>query len=179
MVEMDVKLSRICPSCNNVIYYNNIYNLERAIKSNNFCRSCCTTIRNKTKNYTSKELNPLWKGYREIPYNWFSRYFLRGKKKNKRIGDIQIEDVYNIWIKQHKKCALSGVNIGFYDVFSSATNKHTNHSCSIDRIDSSKEYTIDNIQLVHKDINIMKNKYSQTYFIKMCKLIVEKEIKNK
>ncbi len=44
-------------------------------------------------------------------------------------------------------------------------------SASIDRIDSSKEYTIDNVQLVHKDVNLMKNHFNQDYFINMCKMI--------
>jgi hypothetical protein len=116
--------------------------------------------------YSKKmEENPAWKGYKEIPYGWFSKYFERKKgNKKQRTGDITIQDAHALWIFQDKKCALSGVLIGFYD-------DGKGHTCSIDRIDSLKEYTLDNIQLVHKDINIMKNKFDNQYFIKMCKLI--------
>lgn len=112
--------------------------------------------------------NPAWKGYNEIPYSWFSKYFER--KNKKRIGTITIEDVYNIWIKQDKKCALSGIDISF--------EKNENGiSASIDRIDSKKEYEIDNVQLVHKDVNLMKNRFNQNYFIEICEKIINEKNK--
>lgn len=48
------------------------------------------------------------------------------------------------------------------------------NTASLDRIDSSKPYIIDNIQWVHKDINFMKRTYSHDYFIKLCKLVANK-----
>lgn len=160
-----MKYIKNCPNCDKEIEFNNKYNLQRSIINNSLCRSCNCTSFNKSID-TSKSNNTQWKGYKEIPYSWFSKYFERTSKKSKRIGSITIEDVYNLWIKQNKKCNLSGITIGFYD-------DGKTHTCSIDRIDSLKEYTIDNIQLVHKDVNYMKNKYSQEYFINMCKLIAE------
>ena len=159
---MDAKFNKICPKCSKQIFFNNKYNLERSLRNNSNCRSCNRTELNKFLN-TSKEKNGQWKGYKEIPYGWFSKYFERSTK-TKRTGNISIIDIYNIWINQNKKCKLSGIEIGFYD-------DGKTHTCSIDRIDSLKEYTLDNIQLVHKNVNYMKNKYSQEYFIKMCKLI--------
>lgn len=120
----------------------------------------CSTCGNDLKG--SK--NGQWKGYKEIPYSWFSKYFERGNKH--RTGNITIEDVYNLWISQDKKCNLSGMSIDF------KRRKNSGVSASIDRIDSLKEYTIDNIQLVHKDVNLMKNHFNQDYFITMCKRIV-------
>lgn len=117
-------------------------------------------------NSLQMENNPAWKGYKEIPYGWFSKYFKRGNKKNHRTEDITIQQIYDIWIKQNKKCTLSNVDIDFIK------RNVVGISASIDRIDSKKEYTIDNVQLVHKDVNLMKNKYDQNYFLKMCKLIV-------
>ena len=46
-------------------------------------------------------------------------------------------------------------------------------TASIDRIDSNKGYIEDNVVWVHKDINIMKNKFSKEYFLMLCKKIVE------
>lgn len=130
------------------------------------CKSCRTTTANKSPVRNQKrENNPAWKGYKDIPYNWFSNYF----KRSGKFGDITIEQVYDLWIAQDKKCALSGVSIGFYD-------DGKTHTCSIDRIDSSGGYTLANIQLVHKDVNIMKNKFEQAYFTEMCRLISKKNI---
>ena len=41
-------------------------------------------------------------------------------------------------------------------------------TASLDRIDSSRGYVIDNIQWVHKDINWLKNDWSQKEFIELC-----------
>lgn len=146
-----MRLSKFCIDCNKVIDY-------RSIR----CKSCTCINRNTTRNYNKGVKNPQWKSPNEIPYSWFSKYFERSNRK--RTGNITITDVYNLWIHQDKKCALSGVIIGFND-------DGNGHTCSIDRIDSKKNYLLDNIQLVHKDINLMKNKFEQKYFIDMCKKI--------
>lgn len=160
---MDVKLDRICPNCKKEIVYFCYKSFWSASKRNSICKSCRTTIANKSSlRNSSRENNSQWKGYKDIPFNWFSKYFLRGRKK--RTGTINIEQIYDLWIKQDKKCALSNQDINFYD-------DGNGHTCSIDRIDSSKEYVLDNIQLVHKDVNLMKNSFNQDYFIKICKLI--------
>lgn len=152
-----------CRICNTEIEYQSYKSYWTAKNRNGMCKSCRSTIANKSsKRNTKKEKNSQWKGYEEIPYGWFSKYFERASRK--RTGNVTIQDVHSLWINQNKKCALSGISIGFYD-------DGKNHTCSIDRIDSLKEYTLDNIQLVHKDINIMKNKFDNQYFIDMCKLI--------
>ena len=112
--------------------------------------------------------NPAWKGFKEIPYSWFSKYFER--KGKKRTGNISIEEVYDIWILQNKKCALSGLDIDFI-------KRNKGITASIDRIDSNKEYVLGNIQLVHKDVNLMKNKFNQDYFVDMCKKICHENSK--
>jgi hypothetical protein len=155
--------SKICSECGSEIIFVNKYNLERSIRDNSLCKSCVCIVRNKATVRTGVN-NSQWKGYKGIPYAWFSRYFERQGSKKKRTGTITIAQVYELWIQQGKKCKLSGVDIGFYD-----DNK--THTCSIDRIDSLLEYTLENIQLVHKDVNLMKNRFNNEYFIAMCKNI--------
>lgn len=46
---------------------------------------------------------------------------------------------------------------------------------SIDRIDSSEGYLKGNVQLLHKDVNMAKQQYSQDYFVEMCKAVADKE----
>ena len=117
----------------------------------------------KCGNSLKKEQNPAFKGYKDIPYVWFKKYFENGKRK--RIGDVTMEQVYDIWLKQNQKCALSGLPIDW--------EYNNGWTCSLDRIDSKKEYTIDNVQLVHKDVNVMKHHYDESYFIEICKLIAK------
>ena len=74
--------------------------------------------------------------------------------------EIDIQTMNEVLEESNFICALSGIRLD-------------KNSWSLDRIDSSAGYTRDNIQYVHKDINRMKNKYSQEYFIKMCKRVAE------
>lgn len=66
---------------------------------------------------------------------------------------IKIEEAWEIFLKQDKKCALSGVNLIMYP----NNDRSRIQTASPDRIDSNKGYTIDNLQWVHKRINRMKN----------------------
>lgn len=156
-----------CKVCSLDISYKNQKVLDQAIKRDSMCKSCRSVMANKSEKREKKlgSKNIMWKGYKDIPYAWFSRYFEREGKRYPKTGSISIEDVYDLWIRQSKKCALSGVSIGFCD------DSNRTSTCSIDRIDSLKQYDIENIQLVHKHVNIMKNKFNNEYFINMCKNI--------
>lgn len=46
---------------------------------------------------------------------------------------------------------------------------------SLDRIDSSKEYTKDNIAWIHKDIQRMKSDFPIEYFIQTCNKITNQQ----
>ena len=88
------------------------------------------------------------------------KYFARIQSSSKRRGlecTIELQDLINLIDKQNYKCNLSGEDISF-----------DNGSVSVDRIDSAKGYTIDNIQCVHRDVNFMKQQYSQERFIDIC-----------
>lgn len=41
-------------------------------------------------------------------------------------------------------------------------------NASLDRIDSNMDYQEENVQWLHKDINMMKQQFDQDYFIQMC-----------
>jgi hypothetical protein len=117
----------------------------------------------------------LFKGYKEIPGSWFIRYTNRSKKWE---FNITIEDIYDLWVKQNKKCALSRLDIDFINLNPGNPDRRSSKydlicTASLDRIDSNKGYTLNNIQLVHKDINIMKNEYDQDYFIYLCQLVTK------
>jgi hypothetical protein len=129
--------------------------------------SCgCTNIQKKGNE------SPYWKGYGEISksfYNEIKRSADGGKGRRKPIDfNVSIEYLWDLFLKQNKKCSLSG-----QDLFFPKSNSDKSFNSSLDRIDSSKGYVIGNVQWVHKDINIMKNKYNQNYFIEICKLITK------
>lgn len=120
----------------------------------------CIKYRNGAHNY---------KGVGDVSAAYYNN--LKNKAAMRRIAfDISPEDMWNKLIKQNKCCALTGLVI---HVEKDMMNQRIKMTASLDRIDSKKPYTPDNIQWVHKDINRMKNNYSEEYFIKMCKLIIK------
>ena len=91
----------------------------------------------------------------------------RKQKDRTRVPvEITAKEIWDLFLKQDRKCALSGLPLTI------SGRSHYNDA-SVDRIDSSKGYTIDNVQWVHKHINFMKRTYSQDYFIEMCKKVAE------
>lgn len=87
-----------------------------------------------------------------------------GASKRSIPFDININEAWDLYLKQGGVCALSGVDISFAPTTNKRDRKY--QTASLDRIDSSKGYTIDNVQWVHKDANIMKNRFSMDYFSK-------------
>ena len=59
---------------------------------------------------------------------------------------------------------------------SKSVDKKRKFTASLDRIDSKLGYELNNIQWVHKDINMMKQAYTNNYFIEHCKLVAANNI---
>jgi len=114
--------------------------------------------------------SPAFKGCGKLYASIFNR-IKRGAVKRNLQFEITIEELWKLFQDQDEKCAISGmpISLGQY----SRTNKGKPCTASLDRISSEEGYLSENIQWVHKYINIMKNKFSQDDFIKMCKTISE------
>lgn len=93
-------------------------------------------------------------------------HFLKGRKKTYKLT-ITMEQAWQLFEKQEYRCALSGLPLSF----PKDRNPHGG-TASLDRINSDGNYTLDNVQWVHKDINRLKNAFNQDYFIELCKAIV-------
>jgi hypothetical protein len=108
----------------------------------------------------------------EIKKEFWNRLTSRAKQLNMDIQiDITPEYVWNLFLQQDRKCALSGV-----DLYFNQKCRDKIQTASLDRIDNTRGYVKGNVQWVHKDINRMKNVFTQEYFIETCKRIAEKHI---
>lgn len=107
------------------------------------------------------------KGYKDIDGTIMGR-LNRNAKVRGILVKVDPEYLYNLFLKQGERCAISNLPI-------SIKKENKKHQCtaSLDRIDSSKEYSNDNVQWVHKDINLMKQNLKQEYFIEICKQIAK------
>jgi hypothetical protein len=131
-------------------------------------------VKNETNN-CGCDVNGSWKGFGEISGIKFYRI-----QRNAEVRDIKfelnIEQIWELFLKQNRRCALSGIELFLEKRFSS----NDNNTASLDRIDSKKHYEINNVHWVHKDLNKMKMDFDLDYFLDFCKKITDYNLeKNK
>jgi hypothetical protein len=106
-------------------------------------------------------------------HTWFNKFireaFLRGKEV-----EITQEQLQELFDKQNGICSLSNLEIQFPEL---RHNKLTGTG-SVDRIDSNKPYTLDNVQWVHRDVNFAKGVFTQDYFINLCHKVAQTHPRN-
>ena len=108
-----------------------------------------------------------WIGYEDISgTHWLS--IQKTAHKRKIDFNITIEEAWQIFVKQNRKCKLSGVDIWFSPT---GANRYQKTTASLDRIDSSLGYTVDNCQWLHKTVNQMKMSSTDEDFISWCSLV--------
>lgn len=148
----------------------NTVNVSYVNLNNGFTKSCgCLS-----KRYFSD--SPNYSGFNEISGSFW--HHLVQSAKNRQIDfNLSIEYIYNLFIQQNKKCALSGIPISFGII---KNRKYiVEKTASLDRIDSNGGYIEGNVRWVHKDINKMRNVFSDDYFLYLCKAIIDyKETKH-
>jgi hypothetical protein len=92
----------------------------------------------------------------------------KNRAKNKKIEfDISVEYILDLLEKQNRKCFYSGKQLGL--VF----NNNFQDVMSIDRIDSSKGYTRDNVVLCCAIVNYIKNSMTTEEMVDWCTAISE------
>lgn len=95
-------------------------------------------------------------------------------QKNARRRGLKFEltkdYLYDLWKKQDGKCAMSGIKL--YMPQKAREQRGPKCTASIDRIDNSIGYVVNNVQWVHKTVNKMHREYSISEYINMCELVV-------
>jgi hypothetical protein len=114
-----------------------------------------------------------WRGVGKLSASVLYGITQRATRKNGRHleVDVTLEYLWNLFLEQDQKCALSGILLEPW--ISNNKKQGRRMSASLDRIDSSKGYIVGNVQWVHKDINRLKWDLSQEKFIELCKLVAE------
>lgn len=104
------------------------------------------------------------KGSKNLSMSYFSQ-IKRGAVSRNICFDLTIDYIDKILVKQEFKCNLSGwpIDAGYLPV-----KKYT---ASLDRINSAEGYVKNNVQWVHKSLNLAKQSFSQEFFIEMCKAV--------
>jgi hypothetical protein len=84
-------------------------------------------------------------------------------------SEVTAELILKMWEKQDGKCFYTGLPMEV----KAGKGKNNPAAFSIDRIDSSKGYTRDNVVLCRWDVNRAKNNYTLEHFKMLCKAVTE------
>lgn len=109
-----------------------------------------------------------WKGVGELSKDYFSTIENNAKSRHLEFN-ITMEFLWDLFLKQNRKCALSGIEISL----NKNKRQKIYQTASLDRIDSSEGYTEDNVQWVDKDINLMKRCLINDDFIEKCYMVAK------
>lgn len=143
-----------CPSCGELKVTDKRKNAVRAR-----FRECHACSNRKIENSGHKG----W--FKEVLRASFVNGYIKSAKQRHLAWEVTGDYLAELLIAQDFKCALSGIEI-------EAKNARKN-TASLDRIDSTKGYTVGNLQWVYAPINMMKQSFSQEEFTFLCKKVAE------
>lgn len=106
-----------------------------------------------------------WQGYGELSMTYFHLIKKNASKRDLEFN-VSIEYLWDLFIKQNKKCALTGLELVLARDFRKQVQ-----SASIDRIDNNKGYVESNVWWVNKDINTLKTDFTLNRFIELCSMV--------
>lgn len=162
-------------TCGNI---QDVYYLTLAKETTKACNKCSFKVNNIKLSESFINKSNENKSLNDISGTLYAHIKRKAKERNLDFN-LSKDFLWNLYEKQNKKCALSGISITLskeikysqYGDYKSGKPNWKIITASLDRIDSSKGYEEDNVQWIHKDINFMKNSYNQDYFVNLCMLI--------
>lgn len=104
--------------------------------------------------------------YEGIAGGYFGTIKTNARRKQLEFS-ISIEFAWELFQKQNARCALTGVEIFLPKKFREF------YTASLDRIDSSKGYTVGNVQWVYRYVNELKSDFPQDELFSLVKMIYE------
>ena len=107
-----------------------------------------------------------YSGFGDISGTYFKNLKCNAHRRELEFS-ITMEYIWNLFLIQNKKCAISGEQINLSPRYLNGINQ----SASLDRIDSSKGYIEGNVQWVHKIVNRIKWSLTTKEFLELNKII--------
>jgi len=144
-------------------FYKNGFKKDGSINYNSWCKSCRLKLSKVKYKEGNKYFLSVVERRSKTPRSYLS--YLLSKAKKRRECSITLDDLENLYNAQNGNCALTGRKMTYYP--------NDKNVMSIDRIDSSYGYTLDNVQLVCKEANILKWNLSKEDLIALCKEVIK------
>lgn len=142
-----------CPSCNLPRFFKRLDHARGTFLSGRNCRKCT--------NWKFQSGRDLYvENIRIAIFNKFKRSAIdRGLS-----WQLDISHFISLWTSQGGRCALSGIKL---------KDEKMKETYSLDRIDSSAGYYPENVQFVHKTINMMKGSLKDGEFRSWCRKVAK------
>ena len=126
--------------------------------------------------------NSNWTGYGEISRTYWNKIQRmataksRSNYKKKPVAalpfEITIEYAWDLFLKQNRKCALSGELL----ILPCKRNGKFTGTASLDRIDSTKGYLVGNVQWIDKQFQPIKRNLPDSVFITLCQKVAAYQV---
>ena len=137
----------------------------------NYCSRSCVGKDNCLKNFGDKvnrDTSHLKNYVRKDEFTGLRQFIRRANNRTQHEVNITKEYLKEIWDKQNGICIYSKIPL---ELPSDRKKNNVIYTASLDRIDSSKGYIIDNVQFISMGINYMKTTMSHEDTIKLIDLI--------
>lgn len=155
---LDGRYYKPCSKCGKEQSYLRKTYAEESLRLAKLCKSC-----------SNKEVENCHRGWhRGVRISWFNKFKTSAEVRGIS-WELSLDDVADLLKEQESLCALSGVEITFPE-----TGHPQKAPASIDRINSKLGYTRENSQLLTREVNMMKQSYTQERFIAICTLVADK-----
>jgi hypothetical protein len=152
------RFAKDCPECGKQQTYSRKWYADASLREGKICITCSNRVTEKCRRGM----------HRGIRISWFNKFQSNANLRGIPFS-ITIDDVADMMEEQGGQCALTG-----WCIDAPETSTLSEIDTSIDRIDSAFGYMRDNIQLVHKMVNMCKQRYSQDDFVDMCVAVASK-----
>lgn len=174
------KVKCVCERCNlSFERFAGEVNRKKKLKTPFYCSRECSAAASMHKtcwingwSYSKENAKHLQKqcSNRKDEYTPYKELLRRTKQRANRTNNLDLPFIKEMWERQNGKCCILGHDL----VLPQYNSKVKNHNtlASIDRIDSKKGYTKDNVRIVCASINYAKNRFDDYHlfeFIGLCK----------
>jgi hypothetical protein len=93
----------------------------------------------------------------------------RGAERRGFSFEITVQEAWALFETQERRCAMTGVPISLHP----SSMEAGANTASLDRIDSKKGYTVENVQWVHVVVNMMKQTLSNQDLVSWCGAVTD------
>lgn len=103
-----------------------------------------------------------YRGIEELSGSYWNRV-IKGARTRNIDFTINLEYVWKLFLKQERRCAISGVQLTMLSNWKEYAKNASLHTASLDRINNKRGYVKGNVRWVHKDVNWLRHKYTKDF----------------